>query len=87
MRPYIKNVVNEVKFTYVAEEYKLPEKDKSKKTKTAEKLKKKKKEQKEQEEFVEQYENTVSLNAETTRNLFNDLGYDLKSFSIFFDIN
>ena len=78
MRPYIKNVVNEVKFTYVAEEYKLPEKDKSKKTKTAEKLKKKKKEQKEQEEFVEQYENTVSLNAETTRNLFNDLGYDLK---------
>ena len=26
MRPYIKNVVNEVKFTYVAEEYKSPEK-------------------------------------------------------------
>ena len=25
MRPYIKNVVNEVKFTYVAEEYKEPE--------------------------------------------------------------
>ena len=24
MRPYIKSVVNEVKFTYVAEEYKLP---------------------------------------------------------------
>ena len=28
MRPYIKNVVNEVKFTYVAEEYKSPIKKK-----------------------------------------------------------
>ena len=27
-RPYIKNVVNEVKFTYVAEEYKLPQNNK-----------------------------------------------------------
>ena len=31
MRPYIKNVVNEVKFTYVAEEYKEPKKTKNKK--------------------------------------------------------
>ena len=33
MRPYIKNVVNEVKFTYVAEEYKIPKVNKSEKTK------------------------------------------------------
>ena len=32
-RPYIKNVVNEVKFTYVAEEYSEPKVKKSKKTK------------------------------------------------------
>ena len=31
MRPYIKNVVNEVKFTYVAEEYKQPKVKKQKK--------------------------------------------------------
>ena len=28
MRPYVKNIVNEVKFTYVAEEYKSPKKNK-----------------------------------------------------------
>ena len=33
MRPYIKNVVNEVKFTYVAEEYKSAEVTKQKKSK------------------------------------------------------
>ena len=33
MRPYIKNVVNEIKFTYVAEEYKEPKDSKLKKTK------------------------------------------------------
>ena len=33
MRPYIKNIVNEVKFTYVAEEYKSLKTDKLKKTK------------------------------------------------------
>ena len=32
-RPYIKNVVNEVKFTYVAKEYKSVETTKIKKTK------------------------------------------------------
>ena len=31
VRPYIKNIVNEVKFTYVAEEYKLADSTKSKK--------------------------------------------------------
>ena len=66
MRPYIKNVVNEVKFTYVAEEYKT--------TKT----KKKKLEKTEESEIKQEYDNTVSLNSETALNLFKDLNYDLK---------
>ena len=70
MRPYIKNIVNEVKFTYVAEEYKTAEITKSKK------IIKKKTEIIEEEEFG-RVENTVSLNAETTLNLFDDLDYDL----------
>ena len=70
MRPYIKNVVNEVKFTYVAEEYSEPKVKKSKKTK--------KKKIIVEPEFVQEHDNTVSLNAETTINLFNDLNYDLK---------
>ena len=70
MRQYIKSVVNEVKFTYVAEEYKTPKDTKSKKIK--------KKETAEELEFSQEHDNTVSLNAETTSNLFNDLGYDLK---------
>ena len=76
MRPYIKNIVNEVKFTYVAEEYKTIIKDKLKK-KTEIKKDKKTKITKEQE-FTLKHDNTVSLNAETTSNLFDDLGYDLK---------
>ncbi len=75
-RPYIKKVVNEVKFTYVAEEYKSIQTAKTKK------LKKKKSEtkiEKKSEVVKEEYDNTVSLNAETTENLFYDLGYDLKS--------
>ena len=71
MRPYIKNIVNEVKFTYVAEEYKTVKVDKSKKAK-------KKKKTETEEEFVPDHDNTVSLNAQTTINLFEDLGYDLK---------
>jgi len=75
MRPYIKNKVNEVKFTYVAQEYKSPKKEKSKKAK----IKKDKKiETAEKSETTEEYDNTISLNAETTSNLFDDLGYDLK---------
>ena len=73
MRPYIKNIVNEVKFTYVAEEYKTPKISESKKT-----TKKKSQTSEEETKVVEKYDNTVSLNAETTSNLFDDLGYDLK---------
>ena len=70
MRPYIKNIVNEVKFTYVAEEYKPDKIIKTKKDKKAEIIK--------DPQFVQEHDNTVSLNAETTLNLFEDLGYDLK---------
>jgi len=79
-RPYIKRVVNEVKFTYVAQEYKSPETAKLKKTKKTKKNKKTKKiEEEEPELFASTPDNTVSLNAETTLNLFEDLNYDLKS--------
>ena len=84
-RPYIKNVVNEVKFTYVAQEYKLSEnkigKVKKTKTKKEQKTKKEKKTKKIQEPkiFSSKLDNTISLNAETTINLFEDLNYDLKS--------
>ena len=74
MRPYIKNVVNEVKFTYVAEEYKSTKLDKSKKNN-----KKKEKVVKEKEDLNLKQDNTISLNAATTLNLFEDLGYNLKS--------
>ena len=66
-RPYIKNVVNEVKFTYVAKEYGATKVIKKKKTAIIQ-----------EPEFIEKHDNTVSLNAETTLNLFDDLGYDLK---------
>jgi len=71
-RPYIKKIVNEVKFTYVAEEYKSAKIIKKKEKKS------KKKVEKEIEPEKKEYDNTVSLNAETTSNLFEDLGYDLK---------
>ena len=75
IRPYIKNTVNVVKFTYVAEEYKSIDKNKLKKKKLENKKKAEK--IKENDPIVEQ-DNTVSLNAQTTLNLFEDLGYDLK---------
>ena len=75
MRPYVKNVVNEVKFTYVAEEYKSPKLQKKLSTETK---KNKKAKTTEEQEFVKEHDNTISLNAETTSNLFEDLGYDLK---------
>ena len=75
-RPYIKKIVNEVKFTYVAEEYKSKKVTKSKPKKS--KSKAEKKSEIEPEIFKEEHDNTVSLNAETTENLFEDLGYDLK---------
>ena len=70
VRPYIKNIVNEVKFTYVAEVYKEPQVSKSKKSKKREIIK--------DPEFTQEHDNSVSLNAETTINLFDDLNYDLK---------
>ena len=72
VRPYIKNTVNEVKFSYVAEEYKTTKIIKKKKTK--EKVVENNKKQ----EFIQDHDNTVSLNAATTLNLFADLGYDLQ---------
>ena len=70
MRPYIKNIVNEVKFTYIAEEYKSSKKNKIIKEPKL-------------EDNVANHkatsDNTVSLSAETTLNLFEDLNYDLKS--------
>jgi len=76
MRPYIKNIVNEVKFTYVAEEFKISKSEKKKSTK---KKKVEKVEKVEEEGFqTSGYENTISLNAQTTLNLFDELGYDLK---------
>ncbi len=74
MRPYIKKVVNEVKFTYVAEEYKPTKNKKVKENKKKELAKVEEK----QEAQEKEYDNTISLNAETTLNLFEDLGYDLK---------
>jgi len=71
-RPYIKKVVNEVKFNYVADEYKSAKV----KTKKVEKKKSEDKQEEEQPDF--ENDNTVSLNAATTESLFNDLGYDLK---------
>ena len=71
-RPYIKNVVNEVKFTYVAEEYKLNKGNKSKKNTPKKELKA------EEDDLAQKQDNSVSLNAETTSNLFDDLEYDLK---------
>tara|TARA_B100001996_G_scaffold311438_1_gene253364 strand:+ start:655 stop:1869 length:1215 start_codon:yes stop_codon:yes gene_type:complete len=75
VRPFIKNTVNQVKFTYVAEEYKFlnEEKKETKKIKTT-----KKKKEKIKTPSKRQYDNTISLNAETAANLFDDLGYDLQ---------
>ena len=77
MRPYIKNVVNEVKFTYVAKEYKTTKTAKLEETK----IKKKKviKEPESKDDFVEMSDNSISLNTETTLNLFEDLDYDLQA--------
>ena len=77
MRPYIKNIVNEVKFTYVAKEYKQTKTAKLEKTK----IKKKKviKEPESKDNFVEMSDNSISLNTETTLNLFEDLDYNLQA--------
>ena len=72
VRPYIKRIVNEVKFTYVAEEFSTSKIIKSKK------IKKKETETIKEPELFKDHDNTVSLNAETTLSLFEELGYDLK---------
>ena len=58
MRPYIKKIVNEVKFTYVAEEYKTP---KISKTKQAKNKKNKSEKILEENQVKQQYDNTVSF--------------------------
>ena len=75
IRPYIKNVVNEVKFTYVAEEYKSLKNNKSKKNKIIKKPILKNNVAK----YKAKPDNTISLSAETALNLFEDLNYDLKN--------
>ena len=72
-RPYIKNVVNEVKFTYVAEEYKTAKKV----TKSKKKIIKEPENAEEESKSIN--DNAISLNAQTTINLFEDLQYDLRS--------
>jgi len=72
-RPYIKNVVNEVKFTYVAEEYKTAKKVTKSKKKII------KEPENAEEESKSLNDNAISLNAQTTINLFQDLQYDLRS--------
>ena len=80
-RPYIKRVVNEVKFTYVASEYKSGEINKLKKTETKknEKVEIAKDSESSSETFSLEPDNSISLNAATTMNLFEDLEYDLQS--------
>ena len=75
IRPYIKNVVNEVKFTYVAEEYK---EEKKQTTKVKKKTKKKDEEKSLVKEPIQENDNSISLNSETAANLFDDLDYNLK---------
>ena len=75
MRPFIKSTVNEVKFTYVAQEYKS---SKIKKNEKVASKKIEKVEKKEETKDLEIQDNVISLNAETASNLFDDLGYDLK---------
>jgi len=75
MRPYIKNIINEVKFTYVAEEYKLSKNNKSKKNK----ITKKPILENNIAKHKAKPDNTISLSTETALNLFEDLNYDLKN--------
>ena len=83
-RPYIKNIVEEVRFTSKAAQYtdiqvnKLKKIEKDGKKKEA-LLENKKKEALLENKIDERSRNAISLNAETTLNLFEDLEYDLKS--------
>ena len=71
-RPYIKSIVNEVKFTYVAQEFKTTKNLKKKESK------KLVEEKASEEPSMQEGDNAISLNSETTANLFEDLNYDLK---------
>ena len=66
-RPYIKNIVNEVKFTYVAEEYKVGKTDtikKSKEKNAKAKAKAKEKEIDKEENLEGRNDNAISLSSE-----------------------
>ena len=67
IRPYIKVVTNEIKFTYIAKEYKSNFKYENKFPETSNKTKKSKLD-----------DEDVSLDTKITLNLFEDLKYDLK---------
>ena len=67
VRPYIKTVTNEIKFTYIAKEYKTNKNTfKDEKFKTNETSK----------------DNKISLDTRITLNLFENLKYDLKSIRL-----
>ena len=74
-RPYIKSITDEVKFAHITGEYSQPtiSKELKKEEKKEATLPK---EEKTEEDF--QTENTISLNSETTINLFSDLEYTLE---------
>ena len=74
-RPYIKSITDEVKFAHITGEYSQPtiSKELKKEEKKEATLPK---EEKTEEDF--QTENTISLNSETTLNLFADLEYTLE---------
>ena len=73
-RPYIKSITDEVKFAHITQEYTQPT--------ISKKLQKEKKEEaalpKEEKTEENLQENTISLNSETTINLFSDLEYTLE---------
>ena len=74
-RPYIKSITNEVKFTHITGEYSQPKIKKELKKEKKQKEAALPKEEKTEENLQE---NTVSLNSETTINLFTDLEYTLE---------
>jgi len=74
IRPYIKNVVKEVKFTSVTSEYV----QKESKKKIIKEDEDKEGKLKNNSVSAKEQDNTISLNAQTTLNLFDDLNYHLQ---------
>tara|TARA_B100000945_G_scaffold320310_1_gene329943 strand:+ start:2002 stop:3180 length:1179 start_codon:yes stop_codon:yes gene_type:complete len=72
VRPYIKSVTNEIKFTYIAKEYKSNKKLFSEKDFKGEKLKNKN----------ESQDDKISLDTKITLNLFENLKYDLNNIRL-----